>query len=97
MPRITLLMMIALALLLVSVVGPAVAAEPPVDVPDGRIEALVAAAPALPVDLGLDLRLRLVDYIDATNPDTPHPMMDQGTSSVVDGPAGRYQIGRAHV
>ena len=96
MPRITLLMMIALALLLVSVVGPAVAAEPPVDVPDGRIEALVAAAPALPVDLGLDLRLRLVDYIDATNPDTPHPMMDQGTSSVVDGPAGRYRVTAKH-
>ena len=70
--------------------------EPAVDVDDAAIDRIVADAPALPVDLELDLNLRLVDFIDATDADTPHPMKDQGTSRIVDGPAGRYRVTAAH-
>ena len=53
---------------------------------------IVTSAPAVPVDLGLELELELADYIDCTNPADPHPMMDQGTSSVTEGPAGKYRV-----
>ncbi|NLF30073.1 MAG: hypothetical protein GX591_04200 [Planctomycetes bacterium] len=85
---------IALPLLTLALLAGPVAAVPevPVDVPEARIAEIVAAAPAVPVDLGLGLNLTLVDYIDCTSADDPHPMLDQGTSSVVDGPAGRYRV-----
>ncbi len=44
----------------------------------------------------LGLRVRLIDTIDCTDPADPHPFKDQGTSSVVDGPAGRYRVTAAH-
>ncbi len=70
--------------------------EPAVNVDDAVIDRIVAEAPELPAELGLDLELRLVDFIDATDPDTPHPMMDQGTSRIVEGEIGRYRVTAAH-
>jgi hypothetical protein len=66
--------------------------EPPVALSAGNVERIAAAAPGVPADLGLGLDLELVDYIDCTNPADPHPMMDQGTSSITTGPAGRYRV-----
>ena len=83
-------------LLCLSVAASANAQEPAVDIDDATIERIVAEAPDLPVDLKMGLKLRLVDFIDATNADTPHPMKDQGTSRIVDGPAGRYRVTAAH-
>lgn len=89
--------MIVAAAVPVAMVRPVRAAkEVPVDVADAEIERVVKSAPELPVDLGLGLQMRLVDYIDATNPDTPHPMKDQGTSHVVEGPAGKYRVTADH-
>jgi len=67
------------------------AAEAPVKMTDAQVAAAVARAPEVPVDLGLDLRLKLVDFIDCTDPDDPHDMMDYGMSRVVTGPAGKYR------
>ena len=78
--------------MIVLLAGAALAApEVPVDVSEAQIAEIVAAAPLVPVDLGLGLNLTLVDYIDCTRGDDPHPMLDQGTSSVVKGPAGTYR------
>lgn len=52
------------------------------------------AAPEPPPMPGI--RGRLLDTIDCTDPQDPHPFMDQGTSAVVDGPAGRYRVTAAH-
>jgi len=76
--------------------GGAFAAEKAQPLAPARADAIARKAPAVPVDLGLDLKLRLIDFIDCTNPDDPHGFMDQGTSTVVDGPAGRYRITAAH-
>jgi len=48
--------------------------------------------PALPPGL----RAHLIDSIDCTDPNDPHPFQDQGTSAIVDGPAGRYRVTAAH-
>ncbi len=84
---------LAVALLIAAT---AQAREPAVEIADEVIDAIVAEAPELPVELGLDLNLRLVDFIDATNPATPHPILDQGTSRIVEGEAGRYRVTAAH-
>jgi len=85
---------IALPLMMIALLTVAASAVPevPVEVTDAQIAEIVAAAPPVPVDLGLGLDLTLVDYIDCTNDDDPHPLLDQGTSSVTDGPAGRYRV-----
>ncbi len=70
--------------------------ERPVGFDEARVAAAVAGAPPLPVDLGLDLKLRLVDYVDFTDPDEFHDFFDRGTSRVVDGPAGRYRETARH-
>ncbi|MBN2583565.1 MAG: hypothetical protein JXL80_10890 [Planctomycetes bacterium] len=44
----------------------------------------------------MDLDVRLIDTIDCTKADDEHAFKDQGTSSVVDGPAGRYRQTAAH-
>jgi len=72
------------------------AAEAPQPLSDAQAEAIVAKAPKLPVDLKLDLKTRLVDFIDCTDAKDPHGFKDQGTSSVVTGPAGTYRITAAH-
>jgi len=79
-------------ILIGSVCTIAVAAEKPVDVSEEKVAAIVAEAPEVPVDLGLGLTWKLVDFIDCTNGDDPHPIIDQGTSKVVDGPAGTYRV-----
>ncbi len=66
--------------------------EVPVNLSDEDISRILATAPEQPVKLELGLDLELVDFINCTNPNDPHPMMDQGTSSVISGPAGRYRI-----
>ncbi|MFW6146403.1 MAG: sugar-binding protein [Planctomycetota bacterium] len=81
------LMMIALL-----TAGALAAPEVPVDVTDAQIAEIVASAPSVPVDLGLGLDLTLVDYIDCTDGHDPHPMIDQGTSGIATGPAGRYRV-----
>ncbi len=85
-------------LVLASLSPSAVAAEPPVDMTAAQVAEAVAAAPKVPVDLGLGLglKLKLVDYIDCTQDAGPRPMMDQGTSEVVTGPAGTYRVTAEH-
>ncbi len=70
--------------------------EAPVTVTPEEVDAIVARAPEVPVDLDLGLPLRLVDFIDCTDPDDPHDFFDRGTSRVVDGPAGTYRETAAH-
>ena len=72
------------------------AAEAPQPLSDAQAEAIVAKAPKLPADLALDLKTRLIDFIDCTDPKDPHGFKDQGTSSVVTGRAGTYRITAAH-
>jgi len=75
------------------------APEAPVKCTAEQVAECVAAAPALPEnhpDLDLGLKLRLVDYIDFTNPDDPHDMIDRGTSRIVEGPAGKYRVTAEH-
>jgi len=50
--------------------------------------------PAEAIDLGL--KMRLIDYIDCTDPDDPHDFMDQGTSRIVTGSAGTYRLSAGH-
>jgi len=58
---------------------------------------LVANAPKVPLaELDLGLKLELIDYIDCTDPCDPHDFLDQGTSQVVEGPAGRYRVSAPH-
>ena len=66
--------------------------------PVGRSElaAIVRGAPKLPVELDLGLKMRLVDFIDCTNPADLHDFLDQGTSKVVSGPAGKYRVTAPH-
>jgi len=66
--------------------------EIPVEISDAEVKGIIADAPKVPVSLGLALTLELVDYIDCTNPKDLHPMMDQGTSSITSGPAGKYRV-----
>jgi hypothetical protein len=89
---------IGLAALVLAVAGGVAAAaqEAAVKVTDAQVDQIVARAPKVPVDLGLDLPLRLVDFIDCTNPNDPHDMIDYGVSRVVEGPAGRYRVTAAH-
>ncbi len=70
--------------------------QPVRPVPDAEHRAWLAAAPVLPIELDLGLDLRLIDFVDCTNPGTPHDFLDQGTSRVVVGPAGRYRITAPH-
>jgi hypothetical protein len=70
--------------------------EAPVRMADGELERVLATAPKLPVDLGLDLPLRLVDFIDCADPNDPHDMIDYGVSRVVTGRAGKYRVTAAH-
>lgn len=73
------------------------AAELPSRVSDPQLAGIVAKAPPCPADLAaFGLKLRLIDYIDCTDTADPHEFMDQGTSKVVSGPAGRYRITAAH-
>ncbi|NLF33115.1 MAG: hypothetical protein GX591_19800 [Planctomycetes bacterium] len=72
------------------------AAEKPVAITDAQLAAAVDAAPPCPHADAMGLSLRLIDYIDCTAADDPHDFMDQGTSSVAEGPAGRYRITAAH-
>jgi len=53
-------------------------------------------APQCPALSGLDLKTRLIDYVDCADPSDPHPFMDQGTSRVVRGPAGTYRVSAPH-
>lgn len=66
-------------------------------VPAEDLAAILAKAPKPPAeatDLGLEMRL--IDYIDCTSLDDPHDFMDQGTSRIVDGPAGKYRVTPGH-
>jgi len=66
--------------------------ELPPKLSEADLARIVAKAPALPVDLNHGLALRLIDFVDCTDPNDPHEFLDQGTSRVVDGPAGRYRL-----
>jgi len=71
-------------------------AEPPAPLTDAQAAAIAAAAPACPGLDGLDLRTRLIDFIDCTADPAPRGIMDQGTSRVVTGPAGAYRATAPH-
>ncbi len=93
MKRITNLKWIAVVIIASAFCGKVKAFEEvPVNISNSEMAKIVASAPKIPVDLGLGLNLELVDYIDCTNPQDRHPMMDQGTSSVTSGPAGKYRV-----
>ncbi len=73
------------------------AAEAPLKADEKSIEAAVAAAPETPFDLkAMDLKLKLIDFIDCTNEKDPHEFKDQGTSSIAFGPAGKYRVTAGH-
>jgi len=65
-------------------------------VPADKLAEIVKAAPKVPIDLDLGMKLKLIDYIDCTNPADPHDFRDQGTSRVVSGPAGKYRLTAGH-
>ncbi|MFW6154349.1 MAG: hypothetical protein ACOC95_03940 [Planctomycetota bacterium] len=91
------LMLLCLLLTALAVVcQTAPAAEKPVAMTDAQLADAVAGAPPCPHAGEMDLNLRLIDTIDCTDADDPHDFMDQGTSSVTRGPAGRYRITAAH-
>lgn len=87
---------VVVGLLLVLLCMTVDAREAPVKMTDAELERVLASAPKVPVDLGLDLRLRLVDFIDCADPNDPHDMIDYGTSRVVSGPAGKYRVTAAY-
>lgn len=66
--------------------------EIPVKLTDQDLTRIISTAPVIPADLNLGLQLELVDYINCTDQNDPHPMMDQGTSSIISGPAGQYRV-----
>lgn len=70
--------------------------ELPVSFTDRQIAEAVANAPELPVDLGFDLKLKLVDYVDFTAEEVLHDFRDRNSSKVVEGPAGKYRQTAAH-
>jgi len=72
--------------------------EAPVSLTEEDVAKIVSSAPPLPVDLGLELNLKLVDFIDCANPNDPHnkDMKDQGTSVITNGPAGKYRETARH-
>jgi len=72
------------------------AAEKPQPLTDEKAKEIVKAAPKLPAKLDLDLKLKLIDYIDCMSDADPHGFMDQGTSKVVTGPAGKYRVTASH-
>jgi len=86
--------------------APSESSEP--DTPRAPGDASSAAAPAEVVVTSppltgpeaikeaMDLDVRLIDTIDCTASDPDRPFKDQGTSSVVDGPAGKYRQTAAH-
>jgi len=74
----------------------ACAGELPSKLTDEVLAKIVRQAPAPPMDLDLGLKLRLIDFIDCTDPNDPHEFRDQGTSRVVTGPAGKYRVTAAH-
>ena len=66
-------------------------------VPEEKLKEILKKAPLPPkeeIDLGL--KMRLIDYIDCTDPNDPHDFMDQGTSKIVSGKAGKYRITAPH-
>ncbi len=65
-------------------------------VPEAAHRAWMAGAPELPLKLDLGLDLRLIDFVDCTNPATPHDFLDQGTSRIMEGRAGRYRVTAPH-
>ena len=72
------------------------AAEKIKPVPEARMKEIVREAPKLPVDLDMGLQMRLIDFIDCSDPDDPHDFRDQGTSKVVSGAAGKYRVTAPH-
>jgi len=74
----------------------ATAAEPPSELSEPDRLAIVERAPALPVDLDHDLSVRLIDFVDFTDPHDAHEFRDQGTSRIVAGPAGTYRVTAPH-
>lgn len=89
----------ATAALLASALAPSAVAgvgQPVRAVPDAAHRAWMAAAPQAPVNLDLGLDLRWIDFVDCANPQTPHDFLDQGTSRVVEGRAGRYRVTAPH-
>ena len=76
--------------------GVAAWAKPPKPVEEAKLAALVAKAPALPHKVDLGLKTHLIDFIDCTDAADPHDFLDQGTSKVVAGPAGKYRVTAPH-
>ena len=72
-------------------------AAAPKPVPAETLASIVAGAPKCPANIGdMGLKMRLIDYIDFTDPADPHDMLDQGTSRIVNGPAGTYRATAPH-
>ncbi len=72
------------------------AAEKPQPVTVELSANIVKNAPDMPAELNHGLNLKLIDFVDCTDPKDPHGFMDQGTSKLTSGPAGKYRITAAH-
>lgn len=94
----TVLRLLAVVVALGFLAGSAWAAgEKPQPLDDKKLAPIVRGAPECPGPLAdLDLKLRLIDFIDCASDKDPHGFMDQGTSAVTSGPAGRYRVTAAH-
>jgi hypothetical protein len=90
------LLLVLVALIALVSHSPAQAQEKPQPLDEARLAEIVKAAPPMPGKLDLDLKLRLIDFIDCTSATDPHGFMDQGTSKVAEGPAGKYRVTAAH-
>jgi len=89
---------IAYILIIAGLIAPSAfsAPEAPLNFDFKAVEAALNNAPEMPEELDHGMTLRLIDFIDCTNPDDPHEFMDLGTSKVVEGPAGKCRVTAGH-
>ncbi len=76
------------------------AAEKKVGFTDAQVAEAVKKAPKLPIydsiSEDFEINVKLVDFIDFTDPNDFHDLFDRGTSKIEEGPAGKYRVTAAH-
>lgn len=87
---------LSIFLFLAPVVLNAAKNELPTKLTAPQVATAVKNAPKVPVEVAPGQKLRLVDYIDCTNPDDPHDFIDQGTSQIIKSNIGSYRSTAAH-
>ncbi len=86
--------LIVAVVLLVS--ASAFAGKVPTPLTERQLAKIVADAPSPPKRVRMNIPGRLIDFVDFTDPDDPHPIKDNGTSRIVTGPAGKYRVTASH-